>query len=181
MSAAAMTSLAAAAAPCAVRRSSFQGQSVRQGPSASSAPATLRSSTTRRAAKLSVSAAAGASDASESSSSGPFTATRRDLAKGALAAMAAPALAALPAGPAKADELSRFWEQVNLPLEPGVILLDIAFVESDPSHGFLTATRHTILETFDGGKSWDFKARPARYRCYPRISSRRILSPRSLE
>ena len=166
MSAAALTSLAAAA-PCAVRRSSFQGQSLRQGPSACSASATLRSSTTRRAAKLSVSAA-GASDASESSSA-PFTAPRRDLAKGALAALAAPALAALPAGPAKAEELSRFWEQVNLPLEPGVILLDIAFVESDPSHGFLTATRQTILETFDGGKSWDFKARPAR--CYLRTSS----------
>jgi photosystem II stability/assembly factor-like uncharacterized protein len=54
--------------------------------------------------------------------------------------------------------VSKFWEQVDLPLEPGIILLDIAFEEGDPNHGFLLGTRQTILETFDGGKTWDFKA-----------------------
>jgi hypothetical protein len=27
------------------------------------------------------------------------------------------------------------WEQVDLPLEPGVVLLDVAFVPNDPNHG----------------------------------------------
>ena len=70
-----------------------------------------------------------------------------------------PAIAAMPAGPARAEEVSKFWTLVDLPLEPGVILLDIAFV--DDKHGFLLGTRQTILETFDGGKTWDFKAIPA--------------------
>ena len=86
---------------------------------------------------------------------------RRELAKGALAALAAPAIAAMPAGPAKAEEISKFWEKVDLPLEPGIILLDIAFV--DDKHGFLLGTRQTILETFDGGKTWDFKSIPAAF------------------
>jgi photosystem II stability/assembly factor-like uncharacterized protein len=65
-------------------------------------------------------------------------------------------IAAMPAGPAKAEEVSKYWDIVDLPLEPGVILLDIAFV--DDKHGFLLGTRQTILETFDGGKTWDFKS-----------------------
>ena len=81
---------------------------------------------------------------------------RRDLAKGALVALSAPVIAAMPAGPAKAEEVSKYWDIVDLPLEPGVILLDIAFV--DEKHGFLLGTRQTILETFDGGKTWDFKS-----------------------
>ena len=52
---------------------------------------------------------------------------------------------------------SNFWEKVNLPLEPGVILLDIAFTDENAQHGFLLGTRQTILETFDGGKTWDAK------------------------
>jgi photosystem II stability/assembly factor-like uncharacterized protein len=52
---------------------------------------------------------------------------------------------------------SNFWEKVNLPLEPGVILLDIAFTDENARHGFLLGTRQTILETFDGGKTWDAK------------------------
>ena len=67
----------------------------------------------------------------------------------------------MPAGPAKAEEVSKFWELVDLPLEPGIILLDIAF--TDDKHGFLLGTRQTILETFDGGKTWDFKAIPAAF------------------
>lgn len=45
--------------------------------------------------------------------------------------------------------------QVSLPLEDGVVLLDIAFTGSDPKHGFLTGTKQTLLETFDGGKNWE--------------------------
>jgi len=52
---------------------------------------------------------------------------------------------------------SNFWEKVDLPLEPGVILLDIAFTDENAQHGFLLGTRQTILETFDGGKTWDAK------------------------
>ena len=86
---------------------------------------------------------------------------RRDIAKAGLAALAAPVIAAMPAGPAKADEVSKYWDVVDLPLEPGVILLDIAFV--DDNHGFLLGTRQTILETFDGGKTWDFKSIPSAF------------------
>ena len=78
--------------------------------------------------------------------------------------------------------------QVQLPVDPGVVLLDIAFTGSDPNHGncpvrkqathllqiqllgtgevclvqrhtwcagFLLGTRQTLLETKDGGKSWE--------------------------
>ena len=85
---------------------------------------------------------------------------RRDIAKGALAGLSAAAIAAMPAGPAKAEEVSKYWEIIDLPLEPGVILLDIAFVPDDPKRGFLLGTRQTILETTDGGKTWDFKSIP---------------------
>lgn len=36
-----------------------------------------------------------------------------------------------------------------------MVLLDIAFTGSDPKHGFLTGTKQTLLETFDGGKTWE--------------------------
>ena len=109
-----------------------------------------RAASCRGRAQLSVTACAppSSSEGAELRNASPFG--RRDLAKGALAALAAPAIAALPAGPAKADEVSKFWELVDLPLEPGIILLDIAF--ADAKHGFLLGTRQTILETFDGGK-----------------------------
>uniref|UniRef100_A0A453TD46 Photosynthesis system II assembly factor Ycf48/Hcf136-like domain-containing protein n=2 Tax=Aegilops tauschii subsp. strangulata TaxID=200361 RepID=A0A453TD46_AEGTS len=51
------------------------------------------------------------------------------------------------------EDLSE-WERVGLPIDPGVVLLDIAFVPDDPSHGFLLGTRQTILETKDGGRTW---------------------------
>ena len=144
------TTAAVAAAPARVsagasRRAAFHGLRVPRGDRAARLP-----SSNARA----VVAAAAADDASDAASFG-----RRDLAKGALAALAAPAIAAMPAGPARAEEVSKFWTLVDLPLEPGVILLDIAFV--DDKHGFLLGTRQTILETFDGGKTWDFKAIPA--------------------
>lgn len=64
---------------------------------------------------------------------------------------AAPLLPWTPA--ARAEDLSE-WQRVKLPIDPGVVLLDIAFVPDDPSHGFLLGTRQTILETKDGGNSW---------------------------
>ena len=121
------------------RRAAFQGARV---PSNASA----RAGDAKRAAPL---VRASADDAAPGFG-------RRDLAKGALAALSAPVIAAMPAGPAKAEEVSKYWDIVDLPLEPGVILLDIAFV--DDKHGFLLGTRQTILETFDGGKTWDFKS-----------------------
>ncbi|KAK1273592.1 hypothetical protein QJS04_geneDACA019169 [Acorus gramineus] len=54
---------------------------------------------------------------------------------------------------ARSDELSE-WDRVYLPIDPGVVLLDISFVPEDPNHGFLLGTRQTILETKDGGMTW---------------------------
>lgn len=45
--------------------------------------------------------------------------------------------------------------QVELPVERNTVLLDIAFTGSDPKHGFLTGTKQTLLETFNGGKTWE--------------------------
>ena len=36
-----------------------------------------------------------------------------------------------------------------------MILLDIAFTGENSQHGFLLGTRQTVLETRDGGKTWD--------------------------
>ncbi len=44
------------------------------------------------------------------------------------------------------------WEQVPLPVNETV--LDIAFT-ADPNHGWLVGTNETLLETFDGGRSWE--------------------------
>ena len=55
---------------------------------------------------------------------------------------------------AKTDLVSKEWEVVNLPLEPEVVLLDIAFEPNNPDHGFLLGTKQTLLETMDGGKTW---------------------------
>uniref|UniRef100_J3MHV4 Photosystem II stability/assembly factor n=1 Tax=Oryza brachyantha TaxID=4533 RepID=J3MHV4_ORYBR len=73
----------------------------------------------------------------------------------AVAAAVAPLV--LPRTPlARADQTPSLseWERVLLPIDPGVVLLDIAFVPDDPSHGFLLGTRQTILETKDGGNTW---------------------------
>ncbi|KAJ0779556.1 putative twin-arginine translocation pathway, signal sequence [Helianthus annuus] len=61
---------------------------------------------------------------------------RRDFIADTAAAAAALSLAGLDSGTsiAKADVLSE-WERVLLPIDPGVVLLDIAFVPDDPSHG----------------------------------------------
>eukprot|EP01025_Chloroclados_australasicus_P035489 TRINITY_DN3613_c0_g2_i1.p1 TRINITY_DN3613_c0_g2~~TRINITY_DN3613_c0_g2_i1.p1 ORF type:complete len:404 (-),score=40.26 TRINITY_DN3613_c0_g2_i1:347-1558(-) len=53
--------------------------------------------------------------------------------------------------------ISKDWEQVKLPVDNGVVLLDIGFTGDDKQHGFLLGTRQTLLETKDGGKSWEPK------------------------
>ncbi|KAL4419318.1 hypothetical protein ABPG77_006006 [Micractinium sp. CCAP 211/92] len=78
---------------------------------------------------------------------------RRTLLSAGLALSAA--AAAQPALPAHANRpLSAEWEVVDLPIEKDVLLLDIAFTGTDPNHGFLLGSRQTLLETFDGGKTW---------------------------
>ncbi|KAK6796275.1 hypothetical protein RDI58_003976 [Solanum bulbocastanum] len=62
-------------------------------------------------------------------------------------------LSPIPAAKAEETPLSE-WERVFLPIDPGVVLLDIAFVPDDPNHGFVLGTRQTILETKDGGTTW---------------------------
>ena len=48
-----------------------------------------------------------------------------------------------------------------MPLDPGVILLDIGFVPTQPGRGFLLGTRQTLLETNDGGRTWAPRVIPA--------------------
>jgi photosystem II stability/assembly factor-like uncharacterized protein len=43
------------------------------------------------------------------------------------------------------------WELVSLPTN--ATILDVSFVSKD--HGWLTGTRSTLMETFDGGKTWE--------------------------
>lgn len=47
--------------------------------------------------------------------------------------------------PAKSEEQLSEWERVFLPIDPGVVLLDIAFVPDDPSHGLFV---HLLAELF---------------------------------
>lgn len=68
--------------------------------------------------------------------SGPAPTTRREfIFETAAAPLALAALAGAPA-PARSEEpaLSE-WERVYLPIDPGVVLLDIAFVSDDMNHG----------------------------------------------
>ncbi|MEN9277883.1 MAG: YCF48-related protein, partial [Thermostichus sp. DG_1_5_bins_95] len=44
------------------------------------------------------------------------------------------------------------WQQVQVPTEN--ILLDIAFTGSDGSHGWLVGDKATLLESQDGGLTW---------------------------
>ncbi|KAJ6916701.1 hypothetical protein NC652_019194 [Populus alba x Populus x berolinensis] len=64
------------------------------------------------------------------------------------------------ANAAAEDSLSE-WERVYLPIDPGVVLLDIAFVPDDTNHGFLLGTRQTIMETKDGGNTWVQRSIPS--------------------
>ncbi|CAN1255083.1 Photosystem II stability/assembly factor HCF136, chloroplastic [Linum perenne] len=73
----------------------------------------------------------------------------------AVAAAVAPPLSLINQIPeAAAEEALSQWERVYLPIDPGVVLLDIGFVPDDPKHGFVLGTRQTLLETKDGGGSW---------------------------
>ncbi len=47
------------------------------------------------------------------------------------------------------------WQVVDLPVE--TTLLDIAFTDPDPSHGWLVGDKATLLETFDGGINWQLR------------------------
>eukprot|EP00245_Coleochaete_scutata_P001923 TRINITY_DN12399_c0_g1_i1.p1 TRINITY_DN12399_c0_g1~~TRINITY_DN12399_c0_g1_i1.p1 ORF type:complete len:448 (+),score=77.37 TRINITY_DN12399_c0_g1_i1:84-1427(+) len=75
------------------------------------------------------------------------------LSAGSLLAQPSPALAD---GPGAVP-----WEKVSLPIDPGVVLLDIAFVPDEPSRGFLLGTRQTLLESKDAGKSWNPRTIPS--------------------
>ncbi|CAM6105710.1 unnamed protein product [Calypogeia fissa] len=57
-------------------------------------------------------------------------------------------------GSAIAEDELEDWERVPLPVDKGVVLVDLAFVPDEPEHGFLLGTRQTLLETKDGGKFW---------------------------
>lgn len=72
------------------------------------------------------------------------------------AAAAASSLLQLPTAPAASagTVVAPDWEQVPLPLDPGVVLLDIGFTGTNPDHGFLLGSRETLLETKDGGRTW---------------------------
>ncbi|KAG4979382.1 hypothetical protein JHK85_033340 [Glycine max] len=67
----------------------------------------------------------------------------------------------LPQLTARSEDALSEWERVYLPIDPGVVLLDIAFVPDDPNHGFLLGTRQTILETKDGGNTWAPRSIPS--------------------
>ncbi|MCS7226285.1 MAG: photosynthesis system II assembly factor Ycf48 [Gloeomargarita sp. SKYB31] len=47
------------------------------------------------------------------------------------------------------------WEQVDLPTR--ATLMDIAFDPEEPQHGWLVGTDATLLETTDGGKTWQLR------------------------
>lgn len=67
-----------------------------------------------------------------SSSSSSLSLTRRDLLyQSAAVSLSLSSIV----GPAKADEQLSEWERVFLPIDPGVVLLDIAFVPDEPSRG----------------------------------------------
>lgn len=84
----------------------------------------------------------------------PATLGRRTLLGASFALGAAAAVQ--PSLPAHANRpLSAEWEVVDLPIEKDVLLLDVAFTGTEPNHGFLLGSRQTLLETFDGGKTWE--------------------------
>ncbi|KAG1664832.1 hypothetical protein FOA52_007090 [Chlamydomonas sp. UWO 241] len=80
---------------------------------------------------------------------------RAMLQSAALVAGAAVAVPLIAPGSAFADTvISSDWASVELPIDKGVVLLDIAFSTKDVKHGFLVGTRQTLLETFDSGVTW---------------------------
>lgn len=76
-----------------------------------------------------------------SASAAPYSAqtdnaiTRRQLIGGLQVAAAAISISPPGRKALAADDSLSEWERVFLPIDPGVVLLDIAFVPDDPSHG----------------------------------------------
>ncbi len=48
------------------------------------------------------------------------------------------------------------WQRIDLPTDK--TLLDVAFTETDPDHGWLVGDKGTLIETRDGGRTWDIKS-----------------------
>lgn len=48
------------------------------------------------------------------------------------------------------------WAQIELPTS--ATLLDLDFTDTDPNHGWMVGTEATLLESFDGGNSWEQRA-----------------------
>merc|ERR1711977_26360 len=70
-----------------------------------------------------------------------------------------PSLQSMISSPAKANYVvSADWERVDLPSAREVVLLDIGFFNE--RRGFLLGTRQTLLETNDGGKTWQNREIP---------------------
>jgi len=61
---------------------------------------------------------------------------------------------------AQAQVVAKQWEKVPLPISKETVLLDVGFDGTDPNHGFLLGTRQTLLETKDGGKTWENREVP---------------------
>lgn len=75
------------------------------------------------------------SSSSSSSSSSSLSFSRRELLYQSAAVSLSLSSVVGPVQEAKADEQLSEWERVFLPIDPGVVLLDIAFVPDEPSRG----------------------------------------------
>lgn len=119
---------------------------------------TVSTRSTRSVTVVATHAQAGQSERSELALG---QAKRRDVLKHAtlLGAAAAGSTLFTPTLSAKANRLlSSDWEIINVPVDEGVVFLDVAFTGTDPLHGFLVGTRQTLLETFDGGRTWESRS-----------------------
>eukprot|EP00850_Spirogloea_muscicola_P012188 SM000078S22047 [mRNA] locus=s78:67403:70094:- [translate_table: standard] len=119
-----------------------------RSPEAVAATAAAAAAGSRRRPALSCRAHAGEASAEDLSLS------RREALLACAGAAVAAGATVLATPPALAAEELQQWEKVPLPVDPGVVLLDIAFVPDDASHGFLLGTRQTLLETKDAGRTW---------------------------
>lgn len=80
----------------------------------------------------------------EQKSEDAFHVPRRDLLLGAGAAAAWQLLPGLTRPAFAGSEEFSSWEPVPLPVEPGVVLLDIAFVPGEPNHGRVPQTEQVV-------------------------------------
>ncbi|CAM6129395.1 unnamed protein product [Calypogeia fissa] len=86
---------------------------------------------------------------------------RRELLGGVAGGLLVGSSTVLDVGFAIAEQELEDWETIPLPVDKGVVLVDLAFVPDEPEHGFLLGTRQTLLETKDGGKSWTPRSIPS--------------------